>query len=335
MLYEEIIIKAADRDLHSGHFGGTAQNPIHILSRIIASMHDANGRILVPDFYDGVHDTGPNRLAQWEALGLTEAEFLGQIGLKYASGRKDRTLIEKNAVPTDLRCQRHLGGYTGEARKPSSLRKPGRRSRSGWCMTRTRDAIQKNFRAYVAAQVPADCSVEFIGYKGSRATQVREESPELKKATDALRAEWGVEPVVLGAGGSIPIVGDFKRVLGLDALLIGFGLDDDRIHSPNENMTSRASTRVSAAGPHHRRPGKLRRRDRPLWVMAGLLSRHGRDLFSSWPPHLLVMPGLGAGIHDLPFQQPKSWMAGQAGHDEDHPGHDEDHPGYDEEMSRA
>lgn len=234
MLYEEIIIKAADRDLHSGHFGGTAQNPIHILSRIIASMHDAEGRIQVPDFYAGVHDTGANRLAQWEALGLTESEFLGQIGLKYASGEKDRTLIEKMQSRPTCDVNGIWGGYTGEGTKTVIASEA--RAKISFRLVHDQDpvAIQNNFRAYVASQVPPDCSVEFIGYKGSRATQVREESPELKKATDALRAEWGVEPVVLGAGGSIPIVGDFKRVLGLDALLIGFGLDDDRIHSPNE-----------------------------------------------------------------------------------------------------
>jgi acetylornithine deacetylase/succinyl-diaminopimelate desuccinylase-like protein len=234
MLYEEIIIKAADRDLHSGHFGGTAQNPIHILSRIIASMHDAQGRIQVPDFYAGVHDTGANRLAQWEALGLTESEFLGQIGLKYASGEKDRTLIEKMQSRPTCDVNGIWGGYTGEGTKTVIASEARAKISFRLVHDQNPDAIQKNFRAYVASQVPPDCMVEFIGYKGSRATQVREESPELKKATDALRAEWGVEPVVLGAGGSIPIVGDFKRVLGLDALLIGFGLDDDRIHSPNE-----------------------------------------------------------------------------------------------------
>lgn len=88
MVYEEIIIRAADRDLHSGHFGGTAQNPIHILARIIAALHDENGRITVPHFYDGVHETGDNRKASWEALGLTEADFLGTVGLKYATGEK-------------------------------------------------------------------------------------------------------------------------------------------------------------------------------------------------------------------------------------------------------
>jgi len=234
MLYEEIIVRAADRDLHSGMFGGTAQNPIHILSRIVAAMHDANGRITVPDFYEGVHETGANRLAQWEALGLTEEAYLGTVGLKYAAGEKDRTLVEKMQARPTCDCNGIWGGYTGEGTKTVIAGEA--RAKISFRLVGDQDPvkIQNNFRDYVRSMIPADCSVEFIGYKGSRAVQVREESADLQKATGALKAEWGREPVVLGTGGSIPIVGDFKRVLGLDALLIGFGLDDDRVHSPNE-----------------------------------------------------------------------------------------------------
>jgi acetylornithine deacetylase/succinyl-diaminopimelate desuccinylase-like protein len=234
MLYEEIIVRAADRDLHSGSFGGTAQNPIHILARIVAALHDAEGRIMVPDFYAGVHETGANRLAAWNALGLTEAEFLGQIGLKYAAGEKNRTLIEKMQARPTCDVNGIWGGYTGEGTKTVIASEA--RAKVSFRLVGDQDphAIQKSFRAFVESQIPTDCSVEFIGYKGSRAVQVREDSPELRKATEALKAEWGRDPVVLGMGGSIPIVGDFKRVLGLDALLVGYGLDDDRIHSPNE-----------------------------------------------------------------------------------------------------
>jgi acetylornithine deacetylase/succinyl-diaminopimelate desuccinylase-like protein len=234
LLYEEIIVRAADRDLHSGMFGGTAQNPIHILSRIIAAMHDESGRILVPDFYDGVYETGDNRKAQWEALGLTEEAYLGTVGLKYAAGEKGRSLVEKMQARPTCDCNGIWGGYTGEGTKTVIAGEA--RAKISFRLVHDQDpvAIQKNFRAYVESLIPADCSVEFIGYKGSRAVQVREESPELRKAITALKAEWGTEPVILGTGGSIPIVGDFKRVLGLDALLIGFGLDDDRVHSPNE-----------------------------------------------------------------------------------------------------
>jgi acetylornithine deacetylase/succinyl-diaminopimelate desuccinylase-like protein len=234
LLYEEIIIRAADRDLHSGHFGGTAQNPIHILSRIIAAMHDANGRIMVPHFYDGVHETGDNRKASWNALGLTDADYLGTIGLKYSAGEKDRTLVEKIQARPTCDVNGIWSGYTGQGTKTVIAGEA--RAKISFRLVHDQDpkAIQKNFRDYVRSMIPPDCSVEFIGYKGSRAVQVSEDSSDLRLAVQALKDEWGREPVVLGHGGSIPIVGDFKRVLGLDALLIGYGLDDDRIHSPNE-----------------------------------------------------------------------------------------------------
>ncbi|CAN1508331.1 ArgE Acetylornithine deacetylase/Succinyl-diaminopimelate desuccinylase and related deacylases [Rhabdaerophilaceae bacterium] len=234
MLYEEIIVRAANRDLHSGHFGGTAQNPAHILARIIAAMHDADGRIMVPDFYVGVHETGDNRKASWEAMGLTEADFLGTVGLKYAAGEKGRTLIEKIQARPTCDVNGIWSGYTGQGTKTVIAGEA--RCKMSFRLVHDQDpkAIQSNFRAYVAGMVPPDCSVEFIGYKGSRAVQVSEDSADLRLAVGALRDEWGTDPVVLGHGGSIPIVGDFKRVLGLDALLIGWALDDDRIHSPNE-----------------------------------------------------------------------------------------------------
>lgn len=234
LLYEEIIIRAADRDLHSGHFGGTAQNPIHILARIIAAMHDANGRIMVPHFYDGVHETGDNRKASWNALGLTDADYLGTIGLKYSAGEKDRTLVEKIQARPTCDVNGIWSGYSGQGTKTVIAGEA--RAKISFRLVHDQDpkAIQKNFRDYVRTMIPPDCSVEFIGYKGSRAVQVSEDSPDLRLAVQALKDEWGREPVVLGHGGSIPIVGDFKRVLGLDALLIGYGLDDDRIHSPNE-----------------------------------------------------------------------------------------------------
>ena len=234
MVYDEIRVRAADRDLHSGGYGGTAQNPVHIVSRIIAAMHGPDGRITVPGFYDGVHETGDNRKAQWDALGLSEAEFLGTVGLKYAIGEKDRTLIEKMQARPTCDCNGIWGGYAGEGAKTVIAGEAGAKISFRLVHDQDPQKIRTSFRDYVRSMIPADCSVEFIDHATTRATQVREDSDELRKACIALKAEWGNEPVILGGGGSIPVTGDFKRLLGLDALLIGFGLDDDRIHSPNE-----------------------------------------------------------------------------------------------------
>jgi acetylornithine deacetylase/succinyl-diaminopimelate desuccinylase-like protein len=172
--------------------------------------------------------------ADLAALGLTEKQFLGTVGLKYSAGEKGRLLIEQISTRPTCDVNGIWGGYTGEGTKTVIAGEA--RAKVSFRLVGAQDPakIQKAFRAFVKAQVPADCSVEFIGYKGSRALQLPWSSPALNLAGAALTAEWGKKAVMTGSGGSIPIVGDFKRILGLDTLLVGFGLDDDRIHSPNE-----------------------------------------------------------------------------------------------------
>jgi acetylornithine deacetylase/succinyl-diaminopimelate desuccinylase-like protein len=234
LLYEEIIIRCADRDLHSGLFGGAAANPIHVLSRIIASLHKPNGKIAVPGFYEGVKNLPKAVKERLASLGLTEKDFLGTVGLKHSVGESGRLLIEQISTRPTCDVNGIWSGYTGEGTKTVIAGEA--RAKVSFRLVGEQDPakIQKAFRAYVKAQVPKDCSVEFIGYKGSRALQLPWDSPVLSAAEKALTAEWGRPPAMVGSGGSIPIVGDFKRVLGIDSLLVGFGLDDDRVHSPNE-----------------------------------------------------------------------------------------------------
>jgi acetylornithine deacetylase/succinyl-diaminopimelate desuccinylase-like protein len=234
LLYEEIIIRCADRDLHSGLFGGAAANPIHVLARIVASLHKPNGKIAVPGFYDGVKNLPKTVKETLAGLGLTEKEFLGTVGLKHSVGEKGRMLIEQISTRPTCDVNGIWSGYTGEGTKTVIAGEA--RAKVSFRLVGDQDPakIQKAFRAHVKAQVPKDCSVDFIGYKGSRALQLPWGSPVLSAAEKALAAEWGKAPAMVGSGGSIPIVGDFKRVLGIDSLLVGFGLDDDRVHSPNE-----------------------------------------------------------------------------------------------------
>ncbi len=234
MVYEEIVIRAADRDLHSGLYGGAAQNPAHILARIIASFHDKNGRIRIPGFYKGVRELPPEQLASWKALGLTEAEFLGPIGLKHSVGEKGRDVIEHIQSRPTCDVNGIWSGYIGEGAKTVIAAEA--RAKVSFRLVGDQDpkAITKAFRAYVTKQVPSDCSIEFINMKGSRAFAMAYDSPAIMATRAALKTEWGCEPACIGSGGSIPIVGDFKRILGLDCIMAGFGLEDDRIHSPNE-----------------------------------------------------------------------------------------------------
>src|SRR5918997_256129 len=234
LVYEEIIVRCADRDLHSGLFGGAARNPIHVLAKIIADLHDESGRVTVPGFYDGVRETPPEVLEQWRRLNLTPEDFLGQVGLKIPAGESDRTLIEQIQSRPTCDVNGINGGYTAVGAKTVIPAEASAKISFRLVGDQNPQKISEAFQAFVRERIPADCSVEFVKHKGSGALAVSYDMPALRKAKAALQDEWGREPVTVGSGGSIPIVGDFKRTLGLDTLLVGFALDDDRVHSPNE-----------------------------------------------------------------------------------------------------
>jgi acetylornithine deacetylase/succinyl-diaminopimelate desuccinylase-like protein len=234
LAYYEVIVRCADRDLHSGLFGGAARNPIHVLAKVIADLHDESGRIAIPGFYDGVREMPVEVLAQWRKLNLTPEEFLGQVGLKIPAGEKDRMLIEQIQSRPTCDANGIIGGYTGEGTKTVIASEA--RAKISFRLVGDQDPahVTEAFETFVRARIPPDCSAEIVRHKGSRAIQLPHDMPVLKKARRALSEEWATEAVTIGSGGSIPIVGDFKRALGLDTLLVGFGLDDDRVHSPNE-----------------------------------------------------------------------------------------------------
>jgi acetylornithine deacetylase/succinyl-diaminopimelate desuccinylase-like protein len=234
LVYEEVTVTAADRDLHSGLFGGAAQNPIRILNRVLTAIHDDNGRITIPGFYDGVPELPTDIKTDLKALNLTPEEFLGQVGLRIPAGEKDRMLIEMISTRPTCDVNGIVGGYTGEGAKTVIASQA--KAKVSFRLVGDQDPakIRDAFRAFVRARIPADCKVEFENHACSPALQLPFDNPALVKARKALQDEWGVKAVTVGAGGSIPIVGDFKRVLGMDTIMVGFALDDDRVHSPNE-----------------------------------------------------------------------------------------------------
>jgi acetylornithine deacetylase/succinyl-diaminopimelate desuccinylase-like protein len=234
LVYEEVRIKAANRDLHSGLFGGGAQNPIRVLTRILGGLFDDDGRITIPGFYDGVKDLPPDILAQRKSLNLTAESFLKPIGLSIPAGEKDRLLIEQVSSRPTCDVNGIIGGYTGEGSKTvipaEASAKVSFRLVEGQDPVRIRNA----FREYVTARLPGDCKAEFAGHSNAPAIGLDWNMKPLAAAQRALTDEWGKDALLIGSGGSIPIVSDFKRTLGLDTVLVGFGLDDDNIHSPNE-----------------------------------------------------------------------------------------------------
>jgi acetylornithine deacetylase/succinyl-diaminopimelate desuccinylase-like protein len=236
LVYEEVRLTCADRDLHSGLFGGAAQNPLRVLSRILAAMHDEQGRVTIPGFYDDVKELPPEIRAELAALNLTAEHFLGQVGLKQPAGEKDHMLIEQIATRPTAEINGIVGGYTGEGAKTVIPSKASAKVSFRLVGAQDPKKIREAFRAFVKARLPVDCTVEFANFADSSALQLPFDSPALDKARTALAQEWGRKAVTIGAGGSIPIVGEFKSVLGMDSLMVGFALDDDRVHSPNEKF---------------------------------------------------------------------------------------------------
>jgi len=240
LLGEEIIVTAADRDLHSGMFGGAAANPIHILADILAGLHDETGRVTINGFYEGVEETPSNIKEAWNKLGRDAKSFLGEVGLSEPSGEKGRSVLELTWARPTAEVNGITGGYTGQGFKTVI---PGQASaKISFRLVGQQDPlkIRENFRAYVRSKIPADCSVEFLEHGASPAIHLPYDSSVLQKAKVALSDEWPKAAIVVGMGGSIPIVNDFQKMLGMESLMVGFGLADDRIHSPNEKYELRS-----------------------------------------------------------------------------------------------
>ncbi len=234
LLGEEITIKAASRDLHSGMYGGAAANPIRVLNRILAAMHDQNNRITIPNFYDGVTELPDAIRAQWQNLAFDHARFLGDVGLSHPAGEVDRTPLEMIWSRPTAEVNGIIGGYTGDGFKTVLPAEASAKVSFRLVGTQDPDAIRKHFRKWVTAQLPPDCTVEFKDHGTSPASVTQTNDKAFEATRAALSDEWGRVAAYVGEGGSIPIAGYFKTYLDMDVMLVGFSRDDDQIHSPNE-----------------------------------------------------------------------------------------------------
>ncbi|WP_342358965.1 M20/M25/M40 family metallo-hydrolase [Terrarubrum flagellatum] len=231
---DEVTVTCADRDLHSGMFGSAARNALHLLVDILAGLHGSDGRVTLPGFYDGVRELDPAVKAQWDRLGFDGEGFLANVGLSVPAGEKGRSVLEQIWVRPTCEINGVYGGYSGVGFKAVIPAKATAKVSFRLVGGQDALAVRESFRAYVRSRMPKDCSVEFTANGASPALSLPLESPLLRKALDALTEEWGREAALAGTGGSIPIVGDFKRFLGMDSLLVGFARFDNRIHAPNE-----------------------------------------------------------------------------------------------------
>ena len=235
LVHEEITITGPRIDLHSGMYGGPAMNPIRVLGKVIAAIHDRNGKVTIPGFYDGVSELPRATKKQWQSLRFSEAKFLKEVGLREPAGEKGKSVLEQIWARPTAEVNGVWGGYTGvgtktvlpsEAHAKFTFRLVGKQDP---------DKVLKAFQAFVRTLIPKDCRVEFSGRGGgSPATEIPEDNPYIARSAKALRDEFRRAVVLMGSGGSIPICRSFKDILGMDSVLVGFGLNDDAIHSPNE-----------------------------------------------------------------------------------------------------
>ncbi len=234
LLGEELTITGPSKDLHSGMFGGLAMNPIRVLARIIASLHDETGRVTVPGFYDGVPELPDEIKKQWDGLGFDEKAFLGDVGLADPAGEKGRTPLEMLWSRPTCEVNGISGGYEGDGFKTVLPSKASAKISFRLVGQQNPHKIRESFRAMVQQMLPDDCTVAFTSHGASGGSQMATSHPAFEQARNALSDEWPETAAYIGCGGSIPIAGFFKDILDTDAMLIGFGKDDDQIHSPNE-----------------------------------------------------------------------------------------------------
>jgi acetylornithine deacetylase/succinyl-diaminopimelate desuccinylase-like protein len=240
LLGEEVTITGPRMDLHSGMYGGAAMNPIRVLARILASLHDDQGRVTVPGFYDGVSEISPDLRAQWDSLGFDEARFLGDVGLSIPAGEAGRGALESTWARPTCEFNGISGGYAGDGFKTVLPSKAT--AKVSFRLVGQQDplTLRESFRGMVRAMVPPDCTVEFKEHGAAPASVMDTSSPAFEKARAALSDEWPRPAAFTGSGGSIPVAGYFKTILGMDSMLIGFAMDDDLIHSPNEKYDVRS-----------------------------------------------------------------------------------------------
>ncbi len=237
---EEIVIHGADRDLHSGFYGSAAANPNHVLARILAELHDSDGRVAIPGFYDGVPEIPQSLRDSWATLGFDEIAFLGEVGLSDPAGEKGRSVLEMVWSRPTCEVNGMGGGYQGAGFKTVIPAMASAKISFRLVFDQDPHRVRADFREFVRSWIPADCRVEFHEHGAGRAVAFDTSGPVFQKTQGALTDEWGRGAAFIGGGGSIPVATLIKDKLGIDVVMAGFGLADDRIHSPNEKYDLRS-----------------------------------------------------------------------------------------------
>jgi acetylornithine deacetylase/succinyl-diaminopimelate desuccinylase-like protein len=236
MAYVEVLLKAASRDLHSGMYGGSALNPINALTAALGQIHDESGRVRIPGFYDGVADVSEAQKSAWQALGFSEHDYLAEIGLANPVGERDRSALERLWVRPTADINGIWGGYQGPGSKTVIAAEAGAKISFRLVPGQDPSHIIAGFEQFMREKMPADAKLTFLEHANSPGLAVDTGNRFVTAARAALEAEFGRKAAMIGCGGSIPVVEGFRRVLGIDSLMMGFGLSDDKPHSPDEKF---------------------------------------------------------------------------------------------------
>jgi acetylornithine deacetylase/succinyl-diaminopimelate desuccinylase-like protein len=236
MTYAEVTLRAANRDLHSGLYGGSALNPINALTKILGALQDENGRVQLPGFYDKVAPVSNSQRAQWDALGFDEAAFLSGIGLTIPAGERGYAALERLWARPTADINGIWGGYTGAGSKTVIASEASAKISFRLVPNQDPDEVMQQFKRFVTDRLPPGATATFADFSRAPGVEVNVDSPYVRWALAALEEEYRKPAILMGSGGSIPVVTSLRSVLGLDSLLMGFGLDDDQVHSPNEKF---------------------------------------------------------------------------------------------------
>jgi acetylornithine deacetylase/succinyl-diaminopimelate desuccinylase-like protein len=235
LAYMEVEVTGPNRDLHSGVYGGAVANPINILCKMIADCHDENRHITIPGFYDNVADVNKEERAEMAKAPFNLEEYKKDLGVADVLGEKGYTSVERTGIRPTLDVNGIWGGYTGEGAKTVLPSKASAKISMRLVPDQNSHEISELFRKHFEKTAPPSVKVKVTAHHGGEPVVVSTESNGYKAASRAMEETYGKKPIPTRGGGSIPIVALFKKELGLDSILFGFGLDSDALHSPNEH----------------------------------------------------------------------------------------------------
>ena len=236
LAYWEIEVTGPNRDLHSGHFGGAVANPINVLCQMLARVVDADGRITVPGFYDDVEEVPQAERDMIAHIPFDEEKYKAAIGVKELFGEKGYSTLERNSCRPSFDVCGIWGGYTGEGTKTVLPSKAYAKVSSRLVPHQDHHKISQLFTDYIQSIAPATVQVKVTPTHGGQGYVCPITMPAYQAAEKGFEKAFGKKPLAVRRGGSIPIIATFEQVLGIKTVLMGFGLESDAIHSPNENM---------------------------------------------------------------------------------------------------